>query len=289
MLYDPLLNWTTQQQCSNNSTSTQQQQITKTTQACPTTRMRVPRHSARAWRSSRLRIWKKCDSFSRYIFWRPMLASFLVVGGAPAAAESARRALRLGLSWVAADLDEGGSSYRAKMSRGWAAAKAEWGPTLWATPPRFHRCDSHSGFHTAALSPTFSVCRCHTHGHTDTHTVTHTQTHNINSTIFVLPLRLIYHWHVFDFNIIYVCMCAAVLFVYQSVKNNLNEKDSLWPCLFFYLSVPTAYIVCILKKYYSAMWYYNYNSVIVPQWHSVKTLLNTHVIKDCWFCIAFTV
>lgn len=81
MLYDPLLNWTTQQQCSNNSTSTQQQQITKTTQACPTTRMRVPRHSARAWRSSRLRIWKKCDSFSRYIFWRPMLASFLVVGG----------------------------------------------------------------------------------------------------------------------------------------------------------------------------------------------------------------
>lgn len=269
MLYDPLLNWTTQHQITplprnNNELQKQHKLVLPQGWGCRGT---PPGPDGAAGCGSGRSVTVFPGKSSDDPCWRLSWWS----GGAAAAAESARRASRLGLSWVAAHLDEGGSSYRAKMSRGWAAAKAEWGPTLWATPPRFHRCDSHSGFYTAALSPTFSVCRCHTHGHTDTHTVTHTQTHNINSSIFVLPLRLIYHWHVFDFNIIYVCMCAAVLFVLvQSVKNVPNGKDSLWPCL-FYLSVPTAYTVCILKKYYSA------------------TLLNTHVIKDCWFCIAFTV
>lgn len=38
-----------------------------------TTRMRVPRHSARPWRISSLRIWKKRESFSKYNFCLPML------------------------------------------------------------------------------------------------------------------------------------------------------------------------------------------------------------------------
>lgn len=39
-----------------------------------TTRMRVPRHSAKACRSNRLRIWKNRDSLSKYILCLPMFS-----------------------------------------------------------------------------------------------------------------------------------------------------------------------------------------------------------------------
>ncbi|KRX51637.1 hypothetical protein T06_10372 [Trichinella sp. T6] len=38
------------------------------------TRMRVPRHSARAWRNSMLRIWKNRDSLSNITFCLPMIS-----------------------------------------------------------------------------------------------------------------------------------------------------------------------------------------------------------------------
>lgn len=127
-----------------------------------TTRMRVPRHSARAWRSSRLRIWKKREILSKYTFCLPMLSFW--------------RLMRL---WE--DRRSGWRGFPERLwswedqapliEPGWAwpglVPSLSSGPTLCTTPPCFHRRDSHTSFLTAPpLSPTFSLTLAYTHKHT---------------------------------------------------------------------------------------------------------------------------
>lgn len=121
--------------------------------------MRVPRHSARAWRRSRLRIWKKRDSFSKYNFCLPMFSLL-----------EAEETVRREAQWV--DFPEWLWSWEDRaplIEQRWAWTGLV--PSLSSAPPSAPRpCACHSMIHTHwfltgpfSLSPSLSPLTLHTY------------------------------------------------------------------------------------------------------------------------------
>lgn len=136
--------------------------------------MRVPRHSARAWRRSRLRIWKKRDSFSKYNFCLPMFSLL-----------EAEETVRREAQWV--DFPEWLWSWEDRaplIEQRWAWTGLV--PSLSSAPPSAPRpCACHSMIHTHwFLTGPFSLSPLSLYTHTH-FTVLYLWTPSLTS--FILP------------------------------------------------------------------------------------------------------
>lgn len=124
-----------------------------------TTRMRVPRHSASAWRSSRLRMWKNRESLSKYCLCLPIFVFCFLF------AKAERRHTHTHTLWMIGFpewLVELGPSYIANFD--WAGAKTKLDP-----PSSLHHA---SMLVTVWFTVRFSglLCPFPSHAHT-AHTV----------------------------------------------------------------------------------------------------------------------